>query len=138
MPPLLDTPASRLIYHDLSAELTAALKTVDETGWHAISASLLESTQGFPDTTLLTALFLSDHHCAKNTDQFLGLKGTDDDPEASNRAYVTFGTRKGREACVEADPEHTMTLFYRDAFCRAGRNEYEEFSPHKPSTLTCR
>lgn len=24
-------------------------------------------------------------------------------------------------------------MFYRDQLCRNGRNEYEEFQPHKPS-----
>tara|TARA_B110000902_G_C14257783_1_gene568606 strand:+ start:839 stop:1066 length:228 start_codon:yes stop_codon:yes gene_type:complete len=40
---------------------------------------------------------------------------------------------RGREGCVEADSNHAVTLFYRDQTCRAGRNEYEEFSLHKPT-----
>jgi hypothetical protein len=38
-----------------------------------------------------------------------------------------------RSPASQVDGEHTATVFYRDQACRNGRNEYEEFSPHKPS-----
>jgi hypothetical protein len=72
-------------------------------------------------------MWLMDSHCAEGASQF--------DDEANDRSAVAFGQVEGRENCVEADSNHAITLFYRDAVCRAGRNEYEEFSPHKPSTF---
>lgn len=40
---------------------------------------------------------------------------------------------RDREDCVEVDPEHAVTIFYRNQFCRDGRTEYEEYQPHRPS-----
>ena len=115
-----------MIYTDLDDAALAGMLRPDETGWQAVSAAILESHRGFPDTTLIEGLWLSDAHCADAVSQF--------DP-SSDRSAVSFGQVEGREHCVEADSDHSITLFYRDAACRAGRNAYEEFSPHKPSTF---
>ena len=56
------------------------------------------------------------------------------DTDRNSLVYVSFGSKEGRENCVEVDPEHAVTLFYRDQLCRHGRSEYEEFMSHKPTT----
>ena len=71
-------------------------------------------------------LWLQDTHCADGASQF---------DSTNSRAYVALGTKRGRESCVENDPEKSVIIFYRDKICRNGRNEYEEFSPHKPTTV---
>ena len=121
-----------MIYHDLDEAETAALMDLDETGWQAISAAILESSQGYPDTTIIEGLFMADHHCREGGSMFEALKNV---PVADRNslAYVSFGTKQGREHCVEVDPEHAITLFYRDQACRNGRSEYEEFTSHKPT-----
>ena len=72
-------------------------------------------------------MWLVDSHCAEGASLF--------DDESNDRSAVAFGQVEGREGCVEADSNHAITLFYRSAVCRAGRNAYEELSPHKPSTF---
>jgi hypothetical protein len=69
-------------------------------------------------------MWLQDKHCADGASQF---------DKDNSRALVALGTKRGRESCVESDPVHSATLFYRDQACRNGRTEYEEFSPHRPS-----
>tara|TARA_B110000046_G_scaffold169930_1_gene189444 strand:- start:5751 stop:6239 length:489 start_codon:yes stop_codon:yes gene_type:complete len=69
-------------------------------------------------------MWLQDTHCADGASQF---------DKDNSRALVALGTKRGRETCVEMDPVHSIVVFYRDQACRNGRNEYEEFSPHKPS-----
>lgn len=69
-------------------------------------------------------MWLSDTHCAKGASQF---------DSTNDRSYVSLGQIAGRESCVEVSPEHVMTVFYRDKYCRMGKNQYEEFSPHKPT-----
>ena len=56
------------------------------------------------------------------------------DEDRNSLVYVTFGTKGGRENCVEVDADHAITLFYRDQACRNGRSEYEEFTSHKPTS----
>ena len=80
--------------------------------------------------SLLQGLWLQDAHCGDGS-QFYRL---DPSKPVNNKAIVTFGTVRGRENCMEVDPEHAITMFYRDNYCRFGRNEYEEFSPHKPTS----
>ena len=46
-------------------------------------------------------LFLSDTHCADHASQF---------DTTNTRAYVAYGTVRGREDCVEIDPEHVRQL----------------------------
>ena len=101
--------------------------TEGDTAWQAVSAAIEDNRRGFPDTALVAGMWLMDSHCADGASQF--------DDEANDRSAVAFGQVEGREHCVEADSNHAITLFYRDAVCRAGRNEYEEFAPHKPSTF---
>lgn len=112
-----------MIYYDLDEEKTAALLGADDTGWMAVSLFIEESKQGFPDTTLIEGLWLQDTHCADGASEF------DDE---NSRALVALGTVEGREHCVNADPERTTTMLYRNQFCRNGRVEYEENSPHAP------
>ena len=119
-----------MIYHDLDDAETNALMNDDETSWSAISAAILESQQGFLDTTLITGLWLADSHCSDDGSQFYRVQA---DAPVNTKEYVTYGTIRGREHCVEADSDHAITLFYRDQACRAGRNEYEEFSAHRPT-----
>lgn len=97
-----------------------------DTAWQAISAAVEENRLGFPDTALIKGMWLVDTHCRRGASQF---------DEDNDRSAVVLGQVAGREECVEADSNRAITLFYRDAVCRAGRNEYEEFSPHKPSTF---
>lgn len=66
-----------------------------------------------------------DTHCKEKASQF---------DHTNSRALVTLGTVAGREDCIEADPERTMTLFYRNQKCRNGRIGYEENSVHDPPT----
>lgn len=42
-----------MIYHDLDDSVTAALLNADETALQVVSAAILESSQGFPDTTII-------------------------------------------------------------------------------------
>jgi hypothetical protein len=53
IPPILDTPNSRLLYRDLDASATADLLGAGETAWQVVSAAIAESEQGFPDTTFI-------------------------------------------------------------------------------------
>ena len=53
IPPILDTPNSRMIYYDLDDTVTEGLLNADETAWQAVSAAILESERGFPDTTII-------------------------------------------------------------------------------------
>ncbi len=78
-------------------------------------------------------LFLADHHCRGDASQFEVLKNVPD-KDRNNRGYVSFGTREGRENCIEVDSSRAVTLFYRNKICRHGRSEYEEFQPHKPTS----
>ena len=126
IPPILDTLSSRMIYYDLAADVTGGLLLTGDTGWQVVSAAIEANRRGFPDTALVGGLWLVDTHCADGASQF------DDD---NDRSPVSLGQVEGREGCVEADSNHAITLFYRDAVCRAGRNEYEELAPHKPSTF---
>lgn len=75
-------------------------------------------------------LWLQDTHCGEGS-QFYHV---DPSQPANNKGYVTYGTVRGRETCMEVDPDHAITLFYRDKWCRFGRNEYEEFQDHKPTS----
>ena len=126
IPPILDTSSSRLIYYDLDDAVTAAMLAQGDTAWQVVSAAIEENRRGFPDTALVEGMWLADAHCADGASRFDG---------GNDRSSVALGQVEGREGCVEADSNHAITLFYRDAVCRAGRNEYEEFSPHKPSTF---
>ena len=126
IPPILDTLSSRMIYYDLDDAVTAAMLMEGDTAWQVVSAAIEENRRGFPDTALVEGLWLLDAHCADGASRFDG---------ANDRSSVALGQVAGREGCVEADSNHAITLFYRDAVCRAGRNEYEEFSSHKPSTF---
>ena len=76
---------------------------------------------------------MADHHCRAGGKEFEVLQNVPD-AERNSLAYVTFGQKEGRENCVEVDPDHAVTLFYRDQVCRNGRSEYEEFMSHKPTT----
>ena len=58
IPPILDTPNSRMIYHDLSDDEVTTLTTIDESAWQAISAAILDSQQGYPDTTIIEVKLL--------------------------------------------------------------------------------
>ena len=78
-------------------------------------------------------LFLADHHCRGDASQFEVLKNVPD-KDRNNRGYVSFGTREGRENCIEVDSSRAVTLFYRNKICRHGRSEYEEFQTHKPTS----
>ena len=119
-----------MLYHDLSDEVVRALAILDtdggEVAWQVVSGAIFESNAGYPDTTLVQGLWLQDTHCVGGSSMF---------DDTNSRSFVTFGTVRGRESCVEADPLHSMTIFYRDAACRAGRNEYEEFDVHYPATF---
>ena len=110
IPPILDTPNSRMIYHDLDESQTSMLMSLDETGWQAVSAAILESKQGYPDTTIVEGLFLADHHCRPGGSMFEALSNVPEG-DRNSLAYVNFGTRDGREGCVEVDPDHAVTLF---------------------------
>lgn len=115
-----------MIYHDLadSKIRDIGMLTASDTGWQVMSAAVLESEDEYPDTTFIEGLFLSDTHCADGASQF---------DTTNTRAYVAYGTVRGREDCVEIDPEHAVTIFYRNQFCRNGRTDYQEFAPHRPS-----
>jgi len=123
IPPILDTPSSRMIYHDLTTDTTELLAH-EESAWQVVSAALLESYTGYPDTTLVQGIWLQDTHCADKVSMF---------DSGSSRSLVSFGTLRGRENCVEYDPDHSITLFYRDPICLSGRNQYEEYTHHRPS-----
>ncbi len=133
IPPILDTPESRVIYFDLDESQTDMFLRAGETGWQAVSGALLESREGYPDTTIIEGLFLSDHHCREGASQFEFLKNVPD-KDRNSKSFVSFGTKEGREKCIEVDSDHAVTIFYRDFVCRHGRNEYEEFEPHKPTS----
>ena len=70
-------------------------------------------------------MWLQDTHCAPGSSQF---------DQTNSRALVSLGTVRGREDCVEVNPNRAITMFYRNKVCRNGRTEYEEFSPHTPPT----
>lgn len=70
-------------------------------------------------------LWLQDTHCAAGSSQF---------DHTNSRAIVTLGTLRGREDCVEMDPERSIAMFYRNMACRNGKTEYEEFQEHAPPT----
>jgi hypothetical protein len=42
-----------MIYYDLDDSVTEGVLNADETAWQAVSAAILESGQGFPDTTII-------------------------------------------------------------------------------------
>lgn len=72
-------------------------------------------------------LWLQDAHCREGDhDTFMPQHET-------TRGLVTLGTTRGREDCVVADANRTVTLFYRNKACRGGHNAYEEGAPHAPS-----
>lgn len=62
IPPILDTPHSRMIYRDLDASMTQGLLGEGETAWQVISAAITESEQGFPDTTFIEVKALEHYH----------------------------------------------------------------------------
>ena len=76
---------------------------------------------------------MADHHCRPGGKEFEVLQNVPD-ADRNSLAYVTFGTKEGRENCVEVDPDHAVTLFYRDAVCNAGRSQTEEYVVQKPTT----
>jgi hypothetical protein len=53
IPPFSDLKSSRIIYHNLDEFETRFLLSADETAWMAVSAAIMESRQGYPDTTLI-------------------------------------------------------------------------------------
>ena len=53
IPPILDTPSSRMIYHNLDQAILDNILGEGETGWLTLSAAIMESDQGFPDTTFI-------------------------------------------------------------------------------------
>ena len=42
-----------MIYHDMGEAELSQFLTNDDTGWLALSGAILESSQGFPDTTFI-------------------------------------------------------------------------------------
>ena len=112
-----------MIYYDL-AEDTAQLLNTDEYAWQVVSGAVLTSNDGFPDTTIIEGLWLQDKHCASGASLF---------DDTNSRSYVAFGVVRGREECVESDPLHTITIFYRDQKCRDGRNAFGEYTRQRPS-----
>ena len=143
IPPISATPFSRVLYHDLDDTEIANLRSADgfrdtATAWQIVNASILPSGpkgqhqatyDSFPDTSVVEGLWVQDMHCREGGhDTFLP-------QETTSRALVSFGTVRGREDCVEADANRTVTLFYRNERCRAGRKIYEEGTPHIPSAF---
>lgn len=59
IPPISDLPNSRMIYHDLGEQELSEFLGTDDTGWLALSASIAESSQGFPDTTFIEVSLLN-------------------------------------------------------------------------------
>jgi hypothetical protein len=96
---------------------------VGDSAWQIIAGNVLESSQGFLDTALLEAVVAVDVGCEDGASQF--------DHEKNNRGFVTFGTIKGRETCLEIDSDHAWPIFYRNQACRLGRDDSEM---RKPST----
>lgn len=89
----------------------------------AVSAAIMESRQGYPDTTLIEGVFLQDKGCIDGASQF---------DTTNSRSIVALGLLEGREQCVEFDPDHSVAMVYRNKVCRNGRAEYEEFQEHSP------
>ena len=112
-----------MIYYNIPQQYLNNLLTGEDTGWLTISAAIMNSAQDFPDTTLVEGMWLQDTHCAEGSSQF---------DHTNSRAIVTLGTTRGREHCIEADADRSVTMFYRNQACRAGRNEFEEFVFHTP------
>jgi len=48
-----------MIYHDLGEQELSEFLGTDDTGWLALSASIAESSQGFPDTTFIEVSLLN-------------------------------------------------------------------------------
>ena len=113
-----------MIYHNLLDSDLALLKASGETAWQIVSAAIAESQQGHVDTALAAGLWMQDTHCAEGASQF---------DDTNSRQFVSLGTVRGRESCVEVDKEHATEIFYRDSACREGKIQHEEYSPHKPS-----
>ena len=70
IPPILDTPSSRMIYYNIDQTLLDTILGDGETGWLTISAAIGESQQGFPDTTFVEVRIVTHrthhptlHHC---------------------------------------------------------------------------
>jgi hypothetical protein len=126
IPPILDTPSSRMIYYNIDSDmLHNEVLHAGDTAWLTISAAIMESQQGFPDTTFVEGMWLQNKNCHAHASPF---------DHTNSRALVALGTMRGREDCVEVDTDNAITMFYRNQKCRNGRTEYEEFSPHAPPT----
>ena len=104
-----------------------------ETTWQAVSAAVLASARGYPDTVLFEGAFLADAHCAGTASQFDAADGTLEDEDT--KAHVALGTVRGREGCVEVSSDHAVTLFYRNQACRHGRAAHEEYITQKPTAF---
>ena len=54
IPPILDTPSSRMIYFDIDEEqLHGEVLHAGDTAWLTVSGAVLNSEQDFPDTTFI-------------------------------------------------------------------------------------
>lgn len=126
LPPILDTPSSRLIYWDLGTRSDLRALRAEGTAWQVVSAAIGEARDGYPDTTFVKGLWLQDQPCV-DTGSFADT--------INSRAGVVLGALRTLPDCVVADPNHTITLFYRDQKCRRGANQYEEYTMHRPSTF---
>jgi hypothetical protein len=124
IPPISEGRFSRLVYHDLDADTERILVEHEATGWQAVSTAILESRDGFLDTTLIQGAWLQDAGCDAGADAY---------SSTSSRSLVVLGQVEGREACVEADPDRTVELFYRNAACTGSRMPTEELEPLTPT-----
>jgi hypothetical protein len=85
---------------------------------------------------VVEGLWVQDAHCREGgSDTFLAGGDASDDEAKTTRALVSLGTVRGRESCVEADPDRTITLFYRNNACRVGHRAFEEGARHVPSAF---
>lgn len=138
------------MYHDIDDATLAQLRTDPSKAWQVTGGAILPagprgedvpSFDAYPDTSIVEGVWLQDARCnddgaAAFGDAFARREFTRPSRERTvTRALVAFGAVRGRDDCVEADPNRTIALFYRNQRCRSGRALYEEGASLIPSTF---
>lgn len=112
-----------MLYFSLTTETAQVLQEHSASGWQPVSVAVLDSAQGFPDTTLLEAAYMQALDCQEGASPY---------NKSSSRALVTIDQIEGRSGCVRADPKLTRELFYRNRACLDGREPAEEYQEERP------
>lgn len=124
-PPIGEDAQSRLLFLDLNDTTADLLRHRDASAWMLLSAGLLESKQGFPDTALVEGMWLQEKGCRADASIY--------DQEQS-RSEVVVGSRADMPSnCAYANPEGTYRIYYRSSAClpaNASFSEEYDLLPH--------